>query len=136
MNARTAVITCLVLLIPRVVALHAGEASYTLKEGETLYGIAKKAQIPVEVLRAFNKIDDPSKLKPGTLIRVPSAYTVKKGDTLFSIARASLIPLRDLLATNKLTDTSLIKPGDKLYLPGKKEGEVAAHLRGKGASQR
>ena len=47
-------------------------ASYTLKRGDTLYSIAKKYNTDVESLKKFNKILDPSAMKIGTELYVPS----------------------------------------------------------------
>jgi murein DD-endopeptidase MepM/ murein hydrolase activator NlpD len=90
---------------------------YTIREGETLFGIARKVRIPIEVLCAFNGIDDPGRLKAGTQIHLPRPYTVKKGDTLYSISRAFSIPLQKLMSVNALRDSSLLKAGATLFIP-------------------
>jgi murein DD-endopeptidase MepM/ murein hydrolase activator NlpD len=85
----------------------------------TLFAIAKKVNVPVEVLKSYNGISDPSRLKAGTVIRIPSTHTVAKGDTLYGIARGASVALKQLLALNGLSETSKIKPGDRIYLPGR-----------------
>ncbi|HUI68893.1 MAG TPA: M23 family metallopeptidase [Spirochaetia bacterium] len=97
--------------------LVAGEASYTIREGETLFSVARRAQIPVDVLCAYNGIDNASKLKAGSIIRFPSLYVVKKGDTLFAISRSYGVPVAKLLELNGLNESSMIKIGSKLYIP-------------------
>jgi len=97
--------------------LTAGESSYTIREGETLFSVAKRAQIPVDVLCAYNGIDNASKLKAGSVIRFPSLYVVKKGDTLFAVSRSFGVPLARLLDLNGLTENSKIKIGSRLYVP-------------------
>jgi murein DD-endopeptidase MepM/ murein hydrolase activator NlpD len=92
-------------------------SSYTLREGDTLFSIAKKAGVPVDILCAYNSIEDAARVKVGMQIRFPGSYTVVKGDTLYAIAKAHSLPLADLLGLNKLRDTSLLKPGDRLFLP-------------------
>ena len=49
----------------------AGETSYTIKEGETLFSVAKRAQVPLDVLCAYNGIDNAARLKAGSVIRFP-----------------------------------------------------------------
>ncbi len=118
--------------------LPAGETSYTLREGETLFAVAKRAQVPVEVLSVYNGIDNASKLKAGSVIRLPAVYVVKKGDTLYAISRSFGVPLAKLLGLNGLTERSRIKPGEKLFLPQDSRGSppspapepVAARLPG------
>lgn len=98
-------------------SLAAGESSYTIREGETLFSVAKRAQVPVDVLSAYNGIDNASKLKAGSVIRFPSMYVIKKGDTLFAISRSLGVPLARLLELNGMTERSRIKVGAKLYVP-------------------
>jgi murein DD-endopeptidase MepM/ murein hydrolase activator NlpD len=92
-------------------------ASYTLREGETLFGIARKTGIPLEALCLSNGIDNPGRVKAGTPIRLPVAYIVKKGDTLYAIARAYSVTVQKLLSLNRLTASAPIRPGTRLYLP-------------------
>ena len=49
--------------------LMAGETSYTIREGETLFSVAKRAQVPLDVLSTYNGIDNAAKLKAGSIIR-------------------------------------------------------------------
>ena len=97
--------------------LMAGETSYTIREGETLFSVAKRAQVPLDVLSTYNGIDNAAKLKAGSIIRFPGMYVVKKGDTLFGIARSIGVPISRLLELNGMTDRSRIEVGEKLYIP-------------------
>jgi murein DD-endopeptidase MepM/ murein hydrolase activator NlpD len=117
MRARFVQVLCVAacLLIP--VTVPAADNSYTIREGETLFSIAKKAQVPVDVLRACNGITDASRVKAGTLIRIPAVRTVRKGDTLFGIAREMDVPLAALMELNHLSKSARIKAGDRLYMP-------------------
>jgi murein DD-endopeptidase MepM/ murein hydrolase activator NlpD len=90
---------------------------YTIREGETLFSVARKAQVPVDVLSAFNGISDASKVKAGTLIRIPAVRVVRKGDTLFGIARELAVPLSALIELNKLPREARIRAGDRLFVP-------------------
>jgi murein DD-endopeptidase MepM/ murein hydrolase activator NlpD len=101
----------------RAASALAEAASYTLREGETIFGIARKTGIPAEVLCTSNGIDNPGRVKAGTPIRLPVTYTVKRGDTLWAIARAYSVTVQKLLALNRLTASAPIKPGSRLYLP-------------------
>jgi lipoprotein YgeR len=98
-------------------SLEAGETSHTIREGETLFSVAKRAQIPVEVLSAYNGIDNAARLKVGSVIHFPSPYVVKKGDTLYGISRSFGVELPKLLDLNGMTERSLLKIGAKIYLP-------------------
>ncbi len=126
MRARIVQALCIAacLLIP--VTLPATDNSYTIREGETLFSVAKKAQVPVDVLRAYNGITDASRVKAGTLIRIPGVRTVRKGDTLFGIAREMDVPLTSLLELNRLSKSSRIKTGDRLFVPPDAGGQGTA----------
>jgi murein DD-endopeptidase MepM/ murein hydrolase activator NlpD len=108
------------LLFP--VTAPAMDNSYTLREGETLFSVARKTQVPIDVLCAFNGIADASRVKAGTLIRIPGVRTVRKGDTLFGIARELAVPLAALLELNRLPKSARIRPGDKLFVPSEAAG--------------
>jgi lipoprotein NlpD len=92
-------------------------ATYTIREGQTVFGIAKKAGIPADVLCLANGIDTPGRVKAGTTIRVPPSYVVRKGDTLYGIARDHSVTLQKLLSLNRLGESVRLKAGMRLYLP-------------------
>ena len=117
MPGRVAQILCFVFFLLSVSTLPAADGSYTIREGETLFAVARKAQVPVDVLRACNGITDADKLKVGTVIRIPTLYTVKKGDTLYGIARAFSVPLGKLQELNLLAQDARIRAGDRIYIP-------------------
>jgi murein DD-endopeptidase MepM/ murein hydrolase activator NlpD len=124
--------TCCALLLLSAVALFALDSPYTIREGETLFSIARKAQVPLDVLMAFNGITDAGRVKAGTVIAIPVVYAVKKGDTLYSIARAWSVPVGKLLEQNRLEQDARIKPGDRLVIPA--GGQPAAAGSGATAS--
>ncbi len=98
--------------------LFANEQIYTLKRGDTLYKISRKYYISVDILKTYNGIKDPSQLKEGTEIRIPSLYTVQKGDTLYSISRRYDVDLDNLIKINNIMDSTRLYVGKKLYIPG------------------
>ena len=63
---------------------------YVVKKGDSLYSIAKKYNISVKNLLAFNSLSN-SVLSIGQKLKIPGdssvAYTVSKGDSLYSIAK-------------------------------------------------
>lgn len=65
-------------------------SEYTVKEGDTLSGIAAKFNLTIESVKWANEKVDWAKLKPGQLVQIPPVdgivYKVKAGDTVYSIA--------------------------------------------------
>ncbi len=65
MLARLAQLSCLFLLVLLAPALPAADSRYTVKEGETLFSVARRAQVPVGVLSEYNSVADADKVKAG-----------------------------------------------------------------------
>jgi len=117
MRGRLVHISCILSLALAAAMLPAADNRYTIKEGETLFSVARRAQVPVDVLSAYNGITDAGKVKAGTVLHVPTAYTVRKGDTLFGIARTFAVPLARILELNKLGQNAKLKVGSRIYIP-------------------
>jgi murein DD-endopeptidase MepM/ murein hydrolase activator NlpD len=91
--------------------------TYTLKKGETLYRVSRRFDVPVDILQQFNKIKDPSQLREGTEIEIPTLHTVAKGETLYSIARRYGVALDRLIETNRISDSRRLRVGHSLFIP-------------------
>ena len=111
--------------------------SYTVKAGDTLWGIAAKAGTSVDAVATANHIAKDAVIVPGQVLLVPSArlprmpqrqprppvapvavHVVEAGETVTSIAGKYHLTVADLLKANKLTLDAVIRPGQKLLLPG------------------
>ncbi|MDH4358630.1 MAG: LysM peptidoglycan-binding domain-containing protein [Candidatus Berkelbacteria bacterium] len=66
------------------------EATYTVKQGETITQIAQKFDLHVGTILEANKIPaEQSKIiKPGTILKIPSSDTVTSSDWLVTLNRA------------------------------------------------
>ena len=93
---------------------------YTVKEGDTLYGISKRFGVPLSVLEADNGIADPAELVVGEslVVSAPSViYTVKSGDTVESVAELYSTSTREIFRNNPaLGGRDLIYPGQSLVI--------------------
>jgi murein DD-endopeptidase MepM/ murein hydrolase activator NlpD len=117
MACRVAKTLCMSFFLVSAFTLFALESSYTIKEGETLSSVARRVDVPVDVIALFNGIPDPGKLRVGTVLRIPPVHTVRKGETLYGIARDYSVALAKLLELNKLTANARIRIGSKLFIP-------------------
>lgn len=108
--------------------------TYTVKAGDTLYGISRKFGMSLSQLISSNGISTSSIIRPGQTLRVVGGeasatvvrtststartsggnYVVQSGDTLYSIARRSGMSLNSLLTLNGLSQSSIIYPGQSL----------------------
>ena len=101
------------------------EQTYTVKPGDTLYGISNQFGVSVTDLAELNGIKG-SNLSVGTILKIPSLsgtnpnnmfmYTVKKGDTLYKIATKYNTTPQKIIDLNYLKNTN-ISPGQILRIP-------------------
>ena len=86
--------------------------TYTVKPGDTLYGISNQFGVSVTELANLNNVYG-SNLQVGQVLKIPIntgtnpnnmfMYTVKSGDTLYSIARKYNTTANDIMKLNYLT---------------------------------
>ena len=99
--------------------------TYTVKLGDTLYGISNQFGVSVTELASLNNIKG-SLLNVGTILTIPSKsgdnpnnmfmYEVKQGDTLYGIARKYGITVNDIMKLNYFENTNLY-PGQVIRIP-------------------
>ncbi len=95
--------------------------TYTVKNGDTISGIAAKFDISTNTIRWSNNLTSKSAIKPGQkLVILPTTgviYTVKSGDTLSGIATKFDADQNDILNANDLDSADKIKNGMTLEIP-------------------
>ena len=99
--------------------------TYTVKKGDTLYGISNQFGVSVADLININNVD-PNKLQIGTVLTIPNTsgtnpnstitYVVKKGDSLYSIAKKYNTIVNEIIKLNGLKSTNL-SIGQVLKIP-------------------
>lgn len=100
---------------------------YTVKSGDTLWGIAEMYRTSVSAIVSENGIANPNLIYPGEVLRitladnVPSSemnntYLVRRGDTLWGIAQMYRTSVERLAAMNHISDPNLIYPGEILQV--------------------
>lgn len=99
--------------------------TYTVKAGDTLYGISNQYGVSVTELARLNNVTAQT-LKVGQVLTIPSntgtnpnnmfMYTVKQGDSLYSISKKYNTTVQALVDLNNLKTTSL-SIGQVLRIP-------------------
>jgi murein DD-endopeptidase MepM/ murein hydrolase activator NlpD len=95
------------------------QGNYTVINGDTVYGVAKRFQVPLRSIIDDNQLKAPYVLKPGQILRIPAPriHVVKAGETLDTIARANGVDESALSRLNALSPPYALKPGQTLVLP-------------------
>lgn len=104
---------------------------YTVANGDTLYSISEKYDLPVSLLMKVNKIKDPYNLQIGTKLCIPGEkdkihkpitkpkpmlHIVKPGDTLYLIAKQHNVSLDEIMDNNPEIDPYNLLIGTKLII--------------------
>ncbi|MBL6935678.1 MAG: M23 family metallopeptidase [Alphaproteobacteria bacterium] len=96
-----------------------GEGEVRVQRGDTLFGIARKHNVPLRDLIEANRLRPPYTLLTGSLLVLPRSrtHTVVAGDTLYSISRRYGVDMSLLARVNRLNPPETIRVGQKLSLP-------------------
>ncbi len=99
-----------------------GVAIYTVREGDTVSGIAARNGITVNTILWANDIDDIDSIRPGDEIFIlPVAgleHKIASGDTIESIAKKYEADRDTILAFNGLPANGEITVGETIVIPG------------------
>lgn len=95
------------------------ETEHVVNPGETLGGIANRAQVPRVLIIEANGLEAPYHLRAGQKLVIPRrrSHTVKDGDTGLSIALDYGVAWSAIAAANGIDPKAPIKPGQKLAIP-------------------
>ena len=96
-------------------------SEYSVRQGDTISGIASRHGVSMESIIAFNALTEAWHIRPGKTLKIPNMdgipYTVQKNDTLSKIAVKMKTPQNAILdANNMISDT--IRQGEVLFIPG------------------
>ncbi|GAC41368.1 LysM peptidoglycan-binding domain-containing protein [Paenibacillus popilliae] len=104
---------------------------HIVKNGESLYSISQKYDVPLEKLLKMNpQLQDPNKIDVGMKIKVPSSshpqtgheivhkHVVKEGDTLWKLSKAWGVPLQEMIEANpQLKNPNVLVVGQVVNIP-------------------
>lgn len=92
---------------------------HVVKPGETLGGIANRAEVPRVLIIEANGLKAPYTLRAGQKLVIPRrrSHTVKDGETGLSIALDYGVPWSAVAAASGVDPKAPLKPGQKLVIP-------------------
>ena len=107
-----------------------GSTNHLVKSGETLWSISRKYGIAYQQLLSSNPGIQPSQIKAGKRIRIPSrnsahknsqnnnsrSYIVQNGDTIYSLSRKFNIPVSEVRRLNSFSKGYHLKLGERVRL--------------------
>lgn len=103
-----------------IILVHDMQIFYTVRPGDTLYGIARRWNIPLSSLIIANNLAAPYIIYPGQQLSMPpgvTTYVVKPGDTLFAISQSYGLPIGIIIEANGLEPPYVITVGQVLVVP-------------------
>lgn len=138
---KRALLACAAIAL--VAASPAEETRHTVKDGETLNGIANRAAVSASAIVKANGLKPPYSLRVGQVLEIPrsgstkpkpkpaasgtaatpatgsATYVVKDGETLNGIANRTGVSASAIVKANGLTPPYPLRSGQKLAIPGK-----------------
>ncbi len=124
------------------------ETVYVVKEGDSLWSIARKFGVSLRAIAELNNISIDKILQIGDRLRIPAelphssssrkaeeqvkqiptggqVYQVRRGDSLWTISRKFEIKVEDIARVNNISLDKPLQIGDKLLIPGSGNRQVA-----------
>lgn len=95
------------------------ETEHTVKPGETLLGIANRAEVSREAIIAANRLVAPFTVRTGQILQIPRTrrHRVAAGDTPFNIAWRYAVSWPDVAIANNLEPGAKLRRGQVLLIP-------------------
>lgn len=95
------------------------ESEHVVKAGETLAGIAVRAEVPRVLIIEANGLKKPFQVNLGQTLIIPRrrSHTVKAGETGFSIAYEYDVPWKVIATASGVDPKAKVKAGQKLVIP-------------------
>ncbi len=94
--------------------------AYTVAPGDTLFGIARRHGVTMNILMKTNGLENPDSIREGDTISIPLVtgviYSVREGETLEDIARRNSMPVSRIREKNGLGPDEPVFAGFQLML--------------------
>jgi murein DD-endopeptidase MepM/ murein hydrolase activator NlpD len=94
-------------------------SAVAVAEGDTVFAIARRQEVPVRDLIEANGLAPPYRLRIGQALTIPAAQThlVQPGETIYSVSRRYGADMRELARANSIAPPFALQTGMKLKVP-------------------
>ncbi|MCK4260406.1 MAG: M23 family metallopeptidase [Halanaerobiales bacterium] len=93
------------------------KAVHKVQSGESLWTIARKHNLDVDILASLNGIYNVNKITVGMELKLEETYKVKSGDSFWSIAKKFGVGYQTLIKYNNLNNPDRIAVGMEIRIP-------------------
>ncbi|GAB4135336.1 MAG: LysM peptidoglycan-binding domain-containing M23 family metallopeptidase [Rhodothalassiaceae bacterium] len=109
----------------------AATAAVLVRRGDTVYGLARRYNVPLEAMIAVNGLESPYRLAVGQSLSLPAQrrHEVRKGETLYAIARRHDIEPETLARANNIAPPYRLAVGQSLAIPNSADTELKVAAR-------
>ena len=109
-----------------------GGRAVTVQQGETVYSLSRKHNVPAEVILKANNLQSASAIQPGQRLVIPArrnpaapanittaanVHTTVAGDTIYSLSRKYKTSPQSIASANSLTLDTQLKIGQQIKIP-------------------
>jgi murein DD-endopeptidase MepM/ murein hydrolase activator NlpD len=91
----------------------------SVAEGDTVFAIARRQDVPVRDLIEANGLAPPYRLRVGQTLTVPAAQThlVQPGETIYTVSRRYGLDMREVARANNIAPPYALQTGMRLKVP-------------------
>jgi murein DD-endopeptidase MepM/ murein hydrolase activator NlpD len=112
-------VLALVLAAPLLAGDPKSESTHVVTAGETLGGVAERAEVPRVLIAEANGLRPPYALRAGQRLIIPRrrSHTVREGETGLSIALEYGVNWRAIARASGVDSAAPVRPGQRLTIP-------------------
>jgi LysM repeat protein len=134
-------IISLFLILSLITGFSSDYKEHIIQKGETIWRLSKEYGIPVDELCKINNIEDITKVKTGTKLKIPATaftnnkkeeskeeytiYKIKEGETLWAVSQKFKTNVDELIKINQIKDITTLKSGLEIKIPINKNEKSA-----------